>query len=506
MKLVSGNLMAEIDKYTINTIGILGAVLMENAGKGVYQHFIDKFLPEKTSNILIICGKGNNGGDGFVVARYLHNNSFKNVSIILLTKSINLKGDAAINYQICKNMEITINEVETIEQFEKFTKNKKFDYIFDAILGTGLKKEVKDYYKKIIEFINNSGAKIISVDIPSGLHSEKGVPLGIAVKAHLTCTFAYKKIGLSTFPGINYCGEVKVIDISIPKNVPFTIKNFEIDIDILEKIFKKRNNNSHKGTFGHVLILGGNVGFSGAVILAGRAALSSGCGLVTSIVPLEINNIVETLFVEGMSYPINFDSFDKRELINFINSKNAIVIGPGLGKGEREKELLINILPEIKIPIIIDADGLNILAENLHLLNKLKLPPILTPHPGEMSRLTGIETKEIQNSRIEIAKDFAKKYNVIVILKGFRTVITNGEYTYINPTGNSALATGGSGDVLSGMIASFVAQKYTNMEAAILATYLHGLAGNVASERKSPESVIAADIINNLHYCFKIFN
>jgi NAD(P)H-hydrate epimerase len=505
MKLVSGELMSEIDKYTINKIGIPGAVLMENAGRGVYEKFIEEFLPEKSSSILIVCGKGNNGGDGFVVARYLYNNDFKNIKLILLTESGNLKGDAEINCKICQNMGLKISEVSDFEKFDNLVRNNDFDYIFDAILGTGLKKEVRDFYRKIIEYINNSNAKTVSIDIPSGLHAERGIQLGVAVKAELTCTFGYKKTGLATYPGAKFTGKVKVIDISIPENIPFEINCYETDENIVKNIYKTREKDLHKGSFGHVVVLGGSVGFTGAAVLSAKAALMSGCGLVTSIVPSRINNTVEKLFIEGMTYPVDFNTCDRNELLLFINSKNALVIGPGFGKSEEVKQFLFEILPKIETPVVIDADGLNIISENLTLLKAIKHQPVLTPHPGEMSRLTGISVKDIQNNRIEVAKKFAQDYNAIVVLKGYKTIITDGKTVYINPTGSSALASGGSGDVLSGMIASFIAQKYEKLDAAVLAAYTHGFAGEIAANKKSEESVIATDILDNLHYPFKIY-
>jgi NAD(P)H-hydrate epimerase len=504
MKLVSGKKMAEIDKYAINRIGIPGSVLMENAGKGVFNEFLIKFAPEKNASILIICGKGNNGGDGFVVARYLFNNGFSNFKIILLAQSNRLKGDALINFQICKNIGISVDEAVSYEDFTKITENKNFDFIFDAVLGTGLNSKVRDFYEKIINYINTNKGVTISIDIPSGLDSEKGIPLGNSVKANLTCTFAYKKIGLSTYPGFLYAGDVKVIDISIPENRHFTFETFETDENIVKNIYKQRNISGHKGTFGHAVVIGGSAGFTGAPFLSAKAALKAGAGLVTSVIPQDINIIMESMFAEAMTYPVNLKNFDKNALLDFINAKNAVLIGPGMGTSDESKNFFFDIAKYINVPVVIDADGLNILAKDIGYLEKFKQQIVITPHPGEMSRLCSVSVKEIQENRVAIAKEFAKKYGISVVLKGARTVITNGNETYINPTGSNAIATGGSGDVLSGMILSFLAQGYTMDDASVIGAYLHGLAGEVAEKKLCKESVIASDIIDNLHFAFKI--
>ena len=503
MKLVSGKLMGAIDKYTIDTVGIPGAVLMENAGRGVFEEFILKYSPEKNVSILIICGKGNNGGDGFVVGRYLVNNGYKNVNIILLSESKKLKGDALLNYKVCKNINLDIAEITNSTDFFDYINTGNFDFIFDAVLGTGLNSNVRDFYMKVISFVNNFSGKIIAIDIPSGLHSEKGVPLGNAVKADLTCTFAFKKIGLSTYPGCLFAGDVKVVDISIPDCVPFEFEIFEIDKTLIRKIYKKRIPHGHKGTFGHALIFGGSKGFTGAPVLSAKSALRSGTGLVTTIVPKEINTVVESAFIEGMSLEIDFKQYNKESLLNFINSKNAILIGPGLGTSEEAIKIFFDILKYIRIPIVIDADGLNILSSDINFLNRLETDIILTPHPGEMSRLCNLPTKDIQENRVETVRDFSRKFKVTTILKGMRTVIADEEKIFISPRGTDAIATGGSGDVLSGIIVSFLSQKYSKKDAAILSCYLHGVAGEIAENRKCKEAVIASDIIDNLHFAFK---
>ena len=504
MKLVSGELMSLIDKYTIEEIGIPGAVLMENAGKGVFNEFLIKFNPNKKDSILIVCGKGNNGGDGFVVARYLHNYGFENFNVVLLTSSDKLKGDALINFKICEKLGINILEIESFHEFYDIFNTDRYDFIFDAILGTGLKFEVKDFYAKIIDFLNNMGSMVISIDIPSGLHSVTGLPLGVSIKADLTCTFAYKKIGLSGYPGCLYSGVTKVVDISIPETIPFDFESFEIEEHEIKNFYGKRKIEGHKGTFGHVVIIGGSQGFTGAPVLSGMAALRSGTGLVTSIVPEDINNTVETLFIEGMTLPIDFNNYNRDILIDFINKKDALIIGPGLGTSKEAKYLFFDILHNVSVPLVIDADGLNILSEDTNYLNKIDAPVILTPHPGEMSRLLNIPVQEIQNNRLYAVKTLSDKYNVVVILKGYRTVIRGEGKNFICPRGSNALATAGSGDVLSGMVASFLAQGYKELKSASIATYIHGLAGEIAEEKKCSESVIARDIIDNLHFAFKI--
>ena len=505
MKLVSGKLMAQIDKFTINNIGIPGAVLMENAGKGAFIQFLEDYAPDKNDKFLIICGKGNNGGDGFVISRYLFNNGYKNLNVILLTEPENLKGDAKLNYEIAKNFNIKIEVIIEEKEFKNFMKNNRFDYIFDAILGTGLNSEVRDFYKSIITSINETESVKIAIDIPSGLCSERGIPLGACIKANSTYTFGLKKIGLSTFPGVLFAGEVKVIDISIPENLPYKITNFEIELNDIRKIYKKREKHYHKGNFGHTLVFGGSTGFSGAVIMASKSALKAGCGLVTAIIPEEINDIFEASLPEAMSYPVKIKRFyELDEIVDFINSKDSILIGPGLGKSKDTKNFLFELLENIKIPLVLDADALNILSEDLNYLKSLKIPKILTPHPGEFSRLTRLSIKEIQENRVNLSKEFAKEFNAIIVLKGYRTVITDGYNCYICPKGDSALATGGSGDVLGGIIASLISQKYSLIDSAIFGVYLHGLVGEICSKKFTSETVTACDLIENLHYGFEI--
>ncbi len=504
MKLVSGDTMSKIDKWSIENIGIPGCVLMENAGRGVFNLFIEKFNPDINSKIVIFAGKGNNGGDGFVLGRYLFNNNFKNFDTILLANSETLKGDAAINFNICKNMGINIKEILNIEQFNSFFAGKSYDFIFDAIFGTGLKSEVKDFYKYIIDFINASSSKKIAIDIPSGLDSEKGIPLGAAVRADLTVTFGIKKIGLATSPGAIYTGLTEVVDISIPKSLPFTISDFEIDDQMVNRIYKKRSVDAHKGSFGHVVILGGSLGFSGAVTLAAKSALKSGSGLVTAILPNEINSIFEASFIEGMSFPIDLKSPKIDKILDFINSKDVIVVGPGLGQSDDAKNLIFKIIEKISIPIIIDADGLNIISEKIDILKSLEGRTIITPHPGEFGRLMNLSSKDIQLDRLSAVRVFLKKYDITLMLKGFRTIICSNGETYISPKGSSAMATAGSGDVLSGIVASFVAQGYSLKDAAVMGAYIHGFSGDIAAKREFPETVTAQSIIDNLHYAFKI--
>ena len=506
MKLVNGKLMAEIDRYTIEKVGIPGAVLMENAGRGAFLEFLKDFAPQKDDKFLIVCGKGNNGGDGFVIARYLKHFDFKNVKVVLLTNSDNLKGDAKLNYNIAKNFGVEITEITNEKDFTRFLEENKFDFIFDAILGTGLKSEVKDFYRSIIEKINNYTAVKVAVDIPSGLCSERGVPLGIAIKADATYTFGLKKIGLATCPGVLYTGNVKVIDISIPKEIPFEIKDYEITFEFARKLIKARPPHFHKGNFGHALILGGSVGFSGAVIMASKSALRSGCGLVTAVIPNQINDIFESACIEAMSYPVNLKKFyDLSELIEFINSKDAILMGPGLGRSSDAKNFLYELLlPRVNIPAVLDADALNIISENLNIFDKINVPKIITPHPGEFSRLTGISIEEIQSNRVELSKEFAKKHGCIVVLKGYRTVITDGEITYLCPKGDDTLATAGSGDVLGGIIVSLLAQGYSPLNSAILGVFIHGITGEICKKKYGAESTVSGDLIENLHMAFKI--
>ncbi len=509
MKVFTAQKMQEIDRRTIEDIGIPGIVLMENAGRGTFSQIMKRFPDKLKKQVSVICGKGNNGGDGFVIARYL-NNIGVNVSVLLLAPEHDIKGDALINLTSYKKISGSVIEVSDkaswIKTFNNFV--CKSELIIDAIFGTGLSSEVRGLYRTVIDNLNNlSDVSVVSVDIPSGIDASSGRILGTAVSADLTCTFGFSKTGLVMEPGKSRAGTIEIIDIGIPPNV---VKSDDIDTivpdnDYFHGLLPERKPDSHKGSFGHALIIAGSKGKTGAASLCGMAAMRSGTGLVTLAVPGSMNNAVESKTLEIMTEPLA-DSIDGTltkesipRIIKLLEGKNAVAIGPGLSVTDDTKTLLVEFIKLCQVPVVIDADGLNILAENLSILKNRSSAIILTPHPGEMSRLTGLSTRQIQENRVETARNFSIEHQVYLVLKGSGTVICN-PYgrTFINPTGNPGMASGGMGDALTGIITGLLAQGLNTLDAAVFGVFAHGMAGDIVAKENAPTGLLASDVIERI--------
>lgn len=503
MNLVTADLMRELDRITIEEIGIPGVVLMENAGAGCARAIMEKFSDNAASGVAVVCGTGNNGGDGFVIARHLWNSGF-DVTIFIVGDPEKIKGDAAVNKNIADAMGIPYGAAVTDENAEVFSiELDQFGLIVDALFGTGLDREVTGKYALAIEAINDASAIKFAVDIPSGLNADTGRPMGDAVFADMTVTFQMAKVGQWLYPGYLYCGELIVVDISIPEEVidQISIPTKLIEQDSVIHLFIPRHPEAHKGSFGHCVILGGSPGLSGAPVLAANAALRAGAGLVTVAAPDGINSILEGKLTEVMTAPmpqtpgghLSLDALGG--LKKFLISKSALAVGPGIGTDEQTRDLLFALLPSVDLPMVLDADALNIIAGDPSILNDLEAETILTPHPGEMARLTGLTVDEINENRIEIGRKFAADHNVILILKGGRTLIfTPDQQVFLNTTGNPAMATGGTGDVLTGIIVGLLSQDIAPIEAALCGVYLHGAAGDWATEKYGEKSMTAGDL------------
>ncbi|MCS7250219.1 MAG: NAD(P)H-hydrate dehydratase [candidate division WOR-3 bacterium] len=518
-RIVSQKEMSEIDKISAEKLNIPTIILMENAGRSVAEYLKEIFgIREKdfsNKNFLIFCGKGNNGGDGFVSARFLLNKKAK-VKVILLGKFEELKGDAKINAERYKNMGGEIIEIIKEEDFSSaniFFRNKRETYIIDAIFGTGVKGEIEGIYKKAIEFINQSGLKVIAIDVPSGV-MEDGKVANICVKADFTITMGFIKRSLLLPPARDYVGKILIGDIGTFYEYFNNQGNtFLIEEEDVRDFFPKRLSWGHKGTFGSCLIIAGSRGYSGAAFLASVGALKIGSGLVYLATPKIIIDVIETKLTEVVKIPLNWEegfTLDNLDKINELWPKiDVLAIGPGIGTNEKTKLFVKKILTaaeERKIPVVIDADGINCLSEEIDLLKGLakNIPIILTPHPGELSRLIKILPEKINESRIEIARSFSQEKGVYLVLKGSPTVIgTPQGMVYINPTGNSGLASGGSGDVLTGFIAGLLAQKLAPEKAAIVGVYLHGLSADLALENQTEYDFIASDIFVHLPKAIK---
>jgi hydroxyethylthiazole kinase-like uncharacterized protein yjeF len=496
MKVVSPTEMKEIDRKAIFDVGIPGCVLMENAGRGIVQIIKDKFKELDNLKVAIVCGRGNNGGDGFVIARWLKNQGAE-PHIFLLGNKEDVKGDAKTNLDIILKMGFKIREIKKSKDIPKFN---QFDLLVDAIFGTGFKGSVEGIPKEVIDSMNNAGIPILAVDVPSGLDASNGGVEGSCIKAAFTCTMALPKRGLLLYPGREYTGELHVIDISVPREL-----YGEINLELLEStemrlLLPKRPPDGHKGSFGRIFMLAGSVGMTGAACLSSMAALRIGAGLVFLGIPESLNSILEEKVTEVITKPLpetesktfGLAAFDL--ICDEFSESDVLVMGPGLGRHEETAGLIRKILPKISVPTIIDADGINNLT--LDDLKAVKGPIMITPHPGELSRLMGRSVKEIQRDRIEAAKSTAKELGLPVVLKGASTIIAvpDGK-TYINPTGNSGLATAGSGDVLTGIIAGLLAQGLSLADAARLGVYIHGLAGDIAADKKTEYGMIASDVL-----------
>lgn len=486
MQIFSKEKCREIDNECISEIGIPSIVLMENAGERICRK-----IKDFSKEFIIVAGTGNNGGDGLVIARKLSLLG-KKVHIFVVGDLEKGTKDFETNLNILENMELKICKIDckNINRLDSIINRESF--IIDALFGVGLNRDVKDLYSDIIEIINKS-ERVISIDIPSGLDGNKGAPLGRAVKAYITYTIEVMKIGFIKNTAIEYIGKLEVIPIDIPKSI---INNISEGVYILSKKdyidkIPRRKKVSHKGNFGKVGIIAGSKEFIGAGFIVSEAAIKTGSGLVTLIVEKDIASIMKGRVIEAM-----VKEYGSTYEVEGIRDFNVMAIGPGLGKSLGAIKILTKVIYETECPLVIDADGLNIISENRDVLKNIKNRAILTPHLGEMSRLTGIDIKEIEANKIEISKKFAKENNIILLLKGYRTLITDGDTVYVNLTGNSKMASGGMGDCLTGIITSLVGQGLTLMEAGILGAYIHGYVGECLGNDRY--TVSARDVIDNL--------
>ncbi len=551
MKVVTPTQMNNIDGITINEYGIPGIVLMENAALKVVDEIEKTLGIISCKKILIFAGKGNNGGDAFAVARHLFNKGAE-ISVYIIADRNSIKGDAAVNLMILDKMGVetfdtgksseigdTIETIESGEIVENAENDKasetvelnktcnmkerelirqlkmqleSTDLIVDGIFGTGLKGKIKGIASQIINMINASSKKVISVDIPSGVNGTTGEVSDICIKADKTVTFALPKIGLILYPGCDYTGELVVADIGIPLKAIYSmdIKTNIIDKNMISQWIPKRDKQTNKGDYGRVLIISGSKGMTGAGCLTAKSAHRSGAGLVYLAVPESLGAIYSSSLTETITIPLKDEGrgyiiMENIELIKKqMEGKDVIAVGPGLSLNSSTIEAVHWIVEHSTVPLVLDADALNALARNVLLLKKLKTAAVITPHPGEMARLTGKTIEQVQKDRINVAKEFAYKWNVITVLKGWRTVIALPDETiYINLTGNPGMATAGTGDVLTGLIAGFIAQGIRPDYAACVGVYIHGLAGDMAASRIGEHGIIASDLMEEIPIAMK---
>lgn len=506
MKVVTAEKMREMDRRAMEEYGIPGVVLMENAGLRVVEEIKQKYLPESL-RVIIACGRGNNGGDGFVIARHLINQGIR-TEVYALAREGDYRGDAQVNFLVLKNMGAKIKyilEEKDLDSLE--TGLIHATLVVDALLGTGLSSDVKGLMGEVIDRINLSSAPVISVDIPSGIHADTGQILGRGVKAQQTVTFALPKQGLFFYPGAALAGEVTVGDISMPREV---MKDEEVKVNLVTMSFVReclplRPACSHKGTYGRVFLVGGSPGLTGAVALAGEAALKGGSGLVMVGVPRSLNPILEVKLTEVMTLPLPeeeekcLSKAAEKPILDQLAQCDAAGFGPGVHLRKEALSLLEGIIKNTTLPLVIDAGGLALLAENLEILREASAPLVLTPHPGEMGRLMKTPVEEIEKNRLAAARDFARAWQVVLVLKGAHTItaLPSGE-AYINTTGNPGMASGGTGDVLTGLIVGLIGQGLSPEEAAVAGVYLHGLAGDEAVSTRGEAGLTALDLLECL--------
>jgi hydroxyethylthiazole kinase-like uncharacterized protein yjeF len=512
MKILTSREMKEIDRKAIEDIGIPGPVLMENAGLQVLKALRTRFPRPADERIVIVAGKGNNGGDGLVVARHLHNAGAK-PEVLLLASREEVKGDAALNLAVALRLGVPVTEVRTPEHWKRCRMDiVHATVIIDAIFGTGLLKPLEGLHARVVEDINKAGGFKLAVDIPSGLSSDSFEVIGPCVRADMTVCLAAPKVA-HVFPPAEECiGDLFVAAIGIP---PVLFDSPGLKLELVEKgtvmpFFKKRKKDSHKGTFGHLLAVSGSLGKTGAAGLAGKAALRMGAGLVTiataaSALPGIARSMMELMtepLAETPAKTVAREALPR--VIELMKGKNAILLGPGLSTHPSTAEFVLALLPKIKVPAVIDADGLNIISSDPEVLRRLQAPAVLTPHPGEFARLVGRSSADVLKYRLELVPAFAEKYGVHLVLKGYRTLTAAPDgRVFVNPTGNPGLATGGSGDVLSGMIASQIIQETDFLGAILSAVYVHGLSADIAAEKLSQKYLTAGDVIRYLPRALK---
>ena len=500
MKILTANQLRTIDRLSGNTLA-----LMENAGTRIVETIEERFENLGDLEIYVLCGKGNNGGDGFVVARLLVERGYT-PHVLLFASEGDITGDAAINLVRLKEMDESPTVILNEADWAEFSGEPEPALVIDALLGTGITRPVDGLYRGVIESIPNlfPEATILAVDLPSGLSADSGEVLGAAVQADLTVTLTALKHCLVFPPAHKYAGDVIVADIGNPEELIFAPEHKLnlITPDDFPEALHRRQEDTHKGDYGKVLIVGGSRGKSGAAAMAGQGALRSGAGLVTVATPTSCLALVAAAMPELMTEPLEETSagtIANASISQLLEGKSVLGLGPGLGAHPETQALARITLRESSIPVVLDADGLNAFGGHVEeLRGTANRPVVITPHPGEMARLIQKETANVNANRIDVARDFAIAQDLHVVLKGFRTVVAfpDGQ-VFINATGNPGMASGGMGDILTGMIAGILAQKNLGAfsQRVLFAIHLHGIAGDLAAEEIGEESLVATDLL-----------
>ena len=501
--------MREIDRRTIEEVGVPSLLLMENAGLGVVNVADDMLVRMAGERVLVFCGKGNNGGDGMVVARHLFNRGY-GIRIYLVGDAGDLKGDALANREILEGFGLDLHPIREKKDLRRIVDG---DLIIDALLGTGITGELRGIVADVIGWMNRSLLPIVSVDLPSGLNSDDGSYKGTCVKAEATATMAALKRGLVLPPGRDLAGEVSIVDIGSPDFMTdaLNLQTHLLEASDIASRLPARPEGAHKGDFGKVVVLAGSPGMTGAAVLASLASLRVGAGLTILGVPRSLNDILETKVTEVMTKPLHEteDGTLSRDaevgIDELVAWADVLAVGPGIGSHEETTELVRRMIRKIRKPVVIDADGLNAFSGRPELLEKGRGRQILTPHYGELSRIVGRSIEDIEQNRIEVARTYSKRFESVLVLKGSPTIVAGPDgNVFVNPTGNSGMATAGSGDVLTGMIVGLLAQGCSSVDAALCGVFLHGLAGDLIAEASGSRALIAGDLIDGIIGAFAV--
>ncbi|HEX3126103.1 MAG TPA: NAD(P)H-hydrate dehydratase [Thermoanaerobaculia bacterium] len=515
MRILSAESMREVDRTAIEDLGIPSMVLMENAAIGVVDAIGD--IHEEAESAVIFCGPGNNGGDGLAIARHLAVRGYE-VRVFLMTARPDrgLRGDAEVQLGICRRQGLNIHDVVSEgDLLEALEYARESDVIVDALFGTGLSRPLEGLFAELVEELNDLDVPIVAVDLPSGLNGSRSTPLGIHVQADLTVTFAAPKMAHVFPPASEAVGELVVADLGIPPELVDEVEEeggalYLLRREELVDLLPPREPGTHKGDYGHALIVAGSPGKGGAAILAARAAVRAGAGLVTAAVPEPVLNVVDLGSIESMT--LGLPSRDSGQLsaraadrvLAAAEGKSVLALGPGLGQEEETAETIRRIVLETTLPLVLDADGVNAFAGRAGDLRERASETVLTPHPGELGRLLGISTAEVQADRLGAVRRAAAETGAVVVLKGYRTLVATPEGEInVNPTGNPGMASGGTGDVLTGLIAGLIAQGLEVLDAALLGVYLHGLAGDLAAVEAGEVGMNAGDLIGFLPAAFQ---
>ncbi len=507
MKLLTAAEMAAMDRQASGQYAIPSLVLMENAGRAVAIVAARAAGGLRGREVVVFCGKGNNGGDGLVAARHLLR-AGAHPGVFIIGSFQDLKKDARKNLDMATRAGVKVRSLSDTRALEAVAGElRRSTFVIDALFGTGFNPPARGFYEEVISFINGLDLPTLAVDIPSGLSADHGRLEGAAVTADHTVTFGLPKVGQFLYPAAAKYGRLILADIGFPAALEEKISASHrlVTPRYASSLLSPRPPDSHKGRFGHLLILAGSRGMVGAALLAARGGLRTGAGLVTvalpeSLAPSSLDGLPEAMILPLPETTRGTPAERALEVIlEQIPGKQAMVIGPGLSRHKSTTRLVRELITHVKVPLVVDADGLNALADNPSILLESVSDIVATPHPGELGRLLGLDAAQIQEQRIEVARSFSKKYGLLVVLKGARTVVASpsGQVS-INTTGNAGMAAGGMGDVLTGAIGALIAQGHSPREAAVLGAYLHGRAGDIAAAESGPWGYLAAEVADRI--------